>query len=104
MERTETTTTLTVPATFWLDHLDRALRCGETCPDQDKHQNAEGEEYFGIRTKSGYKVTLNRSDLNELLSDADYYASQGTAVFGPEALGLISSARATVTRIRKARQ
>ena len=91
------TESFAVPKRFWEDHIDRGCRCADrpACPDRNRHQ-AETE----WRTKDGrYLVNLTAGDANELASDADYYASQGVAVFGREALGLVHSARATLARL-----
>ena len=92
------TRTLTVPARFWQDHLERACRCGESCPDKEAHEDDDG-----TRVSDGIRVTLNDVDFNELLSDALFY-SDAVQMMGPEYIGLQSSARATVQRIQKAKE
>lgn len=80
-----------VPKRFWEDHVDRACRCHERCPDRDIHE----EEGYGPVKGGKYELELSDLDRQELFSDAWHYWVSGTAVYGPEALGLISSARAT---------
>lgn len=86
---------IVVPKRFWIDHVDRACRCSEECPDRDVHER----EGYGTPTGKGFLVDLTPVDLAELKSDARHYALSGTSVFGPEAVGLIRSARATLDRI-----
>lgn len=89
------TTTYIVPARFWEDHVDRGCRCDERCPSREAH-DAEG---YGTRTSRGWRVELSDLDRDELLSDARHYVEMGTASYGPEMIGLISSARATLRRL-----
>ncbi len=79
-----------VTARFYEDH------CGRT-------DGADLYERVTRTTKSGtVTVMLTADEAADLLSDAEHYASEGTATFGPEYLGLVSSARATARRLRKA--
>ena len=89
-------TTTNVPRAFWIDHVERALRCGETCPDRDRHQ----EETTWPETSRGYDVELSDADRFELLSDARHY-SDYTTWGSHEGIGIQSSARATVKRLEK---
>lgn len=71
--------TLQVPRRFWDDHCERlSPQCEEI----------EGKRYSTI--------TLNDEQLEELLSDAVYYA-EGWPDDAPR--GLVISARATVNRV-----
>jgi hypothetical protein len=98
-----TTTTYRLPKTFWQDHVDRGCRCAETCPDRDRHENeGDGYAFAGRETRDAYFVPLTDADAAELLSDARHY-SDATQWMGPDAIGLQSSARATVRGIEKAR-
>lgn len=92
-----TTETLSLPKRFWEDHVDRACRCDEHCPDRDTHE----EEGYGTLLKGRYQVTLTPLDRQELFSDAWHYWTSGTAVYGPEAIGLIASARATAKLVHR---
>lgn len=78
----------TAPERFWQDHCDRS-------DDLDALQEAE------VRgTSKGIVVRLTPDQLSELESDAEFYADMGVSEFGWEYAGLISSARATVKRIK----
>lgn len=73
---------ITIPQRFYDDHVERDLPAGdEVC-----------------RNRSGVTVSVDDGELAELLDDAKYYAGK----YGPEniSMGLKSSARATVQRIR----
>lgn len=81
-----------LPKKFIEDHDDRNLL-----------RRADGSEMGEIislddvvvkQTKSHYIVNLTIEQANELMSDADYYATPG--VIDPSLFGLCSSARATV--------
>lgn len=91
------TTTYIVPKAFWEDHIERACRCAESCPDREIHSE---EDTYGVLTSKGYRVELNEVDLAELISDARHY-SNVTQWSSPENIGLQSSARATVRRLTK---
>jgi len=77
-----------LPETFYGDHRDRALPAGQILESSRK----------------GVLVFCNKAELSEIMSDAKHYSEMGTAAFGMESLGLVSSARATVNRIRKMRK
>jgi hypothetical protein len=89
------TITITVPARFWEDHLDRGCRCHEACPDRAEH---EGDGGYGTLTSKGYRVELTGIDAQELASDARHY-SNAVQMMGSDYIGLQSSARATVRRL-----
>jgi hypothetical protein len=81
----------TAPERFWQDHIDRS-------------NNPEALEEAEVRaTSKGIVVRLTEDQLGELDSDAEFYAYMGVAEFGFEYAGLISSAKATVARIKKLR-
>ena len=73
-------TTVTVPFTFWDDHLQRE------CVD---------DHYEAVRKGNRITVTLSDRDLADLLSDADYYADD------PEFDALGKSARRTKNALIK---
>ena len=77
------------PIAFWEDHINRS-------DDADALRATEVE-----RIKIGMCVLLTAEQLNELESDAEFYADMGVAEFGWEYAGVVSSARATVKRIKK---
>ena len=79
----------TAPERFWQDHCDRSN-------DIDALQAAEVRA-----TSKGIVVRLTQEQLSELESDAEFYSYMGVGEFGFEYAGLISSAKATVARIRK---
>ena len=70
-----------VPPRFWDDHVGRACL---------------GHVVDGAAAGSKVRVWLRPCDRAELLSDARHYATSGTADFGADFLGVVSSARATV--------
>jgi len=76
--------TLTVPSKFYYDHRDRDLPSGKVI-----------KEYANGKVK----VVLSHSELNDLLSDAEYYAECADQ-FGTEYQGLCKSAKATVKAIQ----
>ena len=80
---------LVAPIAFWEDHINRS-------DDPDALRAAEVE-----RIKIGMCVLLTAEQLSELESDAEFYADMGVAEFGWEYAGVVSSARATVKRIKK---
>jgi hypothetical protein len=84
-----------VPARFWEDHVERACRCAEDCPE--RRGAHEGD--YGFKTTKGYLVKLTALDASELRSDALYYSDVVRWTGAPEHLGLQSSARATVKRL-----
>ena len=91
--RSETMTTFTydLPKRFIDDHLSRT---DQACWDGfDWDANVR-------ETKTAYRITLTDDQASELLSDAEFYADMGVKEYGPEFLGLISSARATAKRLR----
>ncbi len=88
--------TFDTPARFWEDHLERACRCAEDCPDQEAHAATQHD----IPMVSGrYRVTLSALDANELMSDARHYSDYASWGGDSSGIGLQSSARATVTRL-----
>lgn len=93
--------TFHVPARFWQDHIERACRCGDDCPDKEEHQTtAQTVGSTGGRMRNGrYVVTLNAIDANELLSDARHYSDYTSWGDPYQGIGLQSSARATVARL-----
>jgi hypothetical protein len=78
----------TAPERFWQDHCDRSN-------DYEALQQAEVRA-----TSKGIVVRLTKEQLSELESDAEFYSYMGVREFGFEYAGLISSAKATVARIR----
>lgn len=76
---------VTLPATFWTDHVDRDLPCG------------------AIVSSNGRSVTVEctPAELSELESDARYYASSG----GPDMVdrSITRSAKATIAAIERFR-
>jgi hypothetical protein len=78
------TTVVTVTPAFYDDHVGRDCRPGEVLK----------------RTKSTVTLKVDAATYNDLLSDAIHYTD--AAEWGSEYLGLASSARATVKRLRKA--
>lgn len=79
------TYTLRIGKTFFDDHLDRELL----------------DEFFTIKTtKVTYLVRLWESDALELLSDANYYATE-SAYMGSEYRALGQAAKATAAAIIK---
>ena len=81
---------ISLPPRFFDDHLDRDLVTKSGTLDEMKVRE----------TKRQIVVRLHRDDIEELLDDADYYATSMGSV-GFEELGIISSARATVNAIKK---
>lgn len=81
----------TAPERFWQDHCDRS-------DDIEALQEAEVRA-----TSKGIVVRLTEQQLDELESDAEFYAYMGVREFGFEYAGLIASAKATVARIKKYR-
>ena len=79
-----TAKTYRIPPRFYLDHVARG--CGET-----------GKIVHS--TKNYLIVELDRQALDDLTSDALYYV-ECADTFDPPLTGLISSARATLRRIR----
>ena len=78
-----------VPATFASDHVDRELPSGELIKSTDKL----------------WTVGCNENELIEWYSDADYYSDPAIVASmrsscGPGIIGLQSSARATLKRLR----
>ncbi len=82
-------TELWLPATFWADHVNRS---------NDYEPLVAAEVDAG---KRGILVRLTDEQLSDLASDADYYVYCGSEM-GSEYFGLVSSARATLGRLRKA--
>lgn len=79
-------TTITIPPRFYYD----TAYC-----DCFAHEHV-------VETKGKrITVTLPADDLAELLDRAKHYVDMGVDAFGPEHLGLISSARATINAIKK---
>lgn len=82
---TSTTHTIKVPKSFWADHKDRDCVTTEV----------------EVRTlKSHYVLTMQTSELLELLSDANHYAESAND-YGFDMQWLVSSARATRAAIIK---
>lgn len=82
---TNTTHTIKVPKSFWDDHKDR------DCVDTEVE----------VRTLTKhYVLTMQTSELLELLSDANHYA-ESAGEYGWDAQWLVSSARATRAAIIK---
>jgi hypothetical protein len=75
--------TLIVPERFYTDHVGRGLPAGEAIG----------------RVSSGIVVEFDRAGFADLLDDARFYVEMGVSEFGPDLLGLISSARATVRKL-----
>lgn len=78
-----------VPATFASDHVDRELPSGELIKSTDKL----------------WTFVCNENELIEWYSDADYYSDPAIVASmrsscGPGIIGLQSSARATLKRLR----
>ena len=75
-----------IPTMFWNDHY---WRCGE---------------YGKSKViKSGSKLTTVRLDQeawDNLLGDADYYATQGFSAFSQDFRGIVMSAKATLRRMQ----
>ncbi len=76
-----------LPHYFYGDHVSRDLPAGWIVRETKKHVFVE----------------LTTLDYNELLSDADFYWDQRQAFMDsdPGSLGLVTSARATATALRK---
>ena len=71
-----------LPPKFYWDHRSRELPSGEVVKETSRHVH----------------VRLTDEERDELLSDAEYYVSDGKYMSVEQ--GLISSARATVKRLR----
>jgi hypothetical protein len=87
---------IVVPARFWDDHRER-----ETEEEIMRHGNLPESilsRELGT-TSAGVKVDISERMLDELISDATYYAEEMDAAYCP--LGLILSARATLRRLEK---
>lgn len=78
--------TYRLPPTFYEDHTARDLPAGNVVRE----------------TKQHVYVSLDAAEFAELLSDASHYSTPG--MYGPEYLGLVSSARATVRALVAAGQ
>jgi hypothetical protein len=78
--------TISVPTLFWNDHYDR---CGE-----------EGKAKVIKRGSKLTTVQLDQAAWDNLLGDADYYATQDFGVWGSDLRGLIGSARTTLRRMQ----
>jgi len=78
--------TLRIPERFYRDHADRDLPSGRIVSE----------------TSKGLVVELDPEAFKDLLSDAQFYVDMGVGAFGPEFLGLISSARATIKALEEA--
>ena len=79
--------TLNLPATFASDHCERDLPCGIVL--------REGNRFW--------KVKVNRSELDEWESDADFYADR--IGFDPDFdHNITRSARSTLERIKKVKE
>jgi hypothetical protein len=75
-----------VPARFWDDHESRDL--------------ADGAEFIS-KAGGGYRIAFTQAALDELKSDADFYATGFTYEDGAEIRGLIASAKATLRHLAK---
>jgi hypothetical protein len=71
-----------IPHRFYTDHMERGLEAPKVLRWYSTHLIIDGED----------------PAVDELLSDAEYYATPG--IFEPEYAGLASSARATVKAIQ----
>lgn len=78
------TTTYTLPLTFVLDSLSRDLNIGTLISSNKKHAKVEATE----------------EQINELLSDAEYYASEAKYL-GADFRSICQSAKSTVAAILK---
>ena len=87
--------TYTIPGTFFEDHMSRFYGEG---PWQGHDRDTE------IWTRKGVTISMTDEQASELLADAKFYVSMGVSEFGPEYLGLISSARATVKSLTRQMQ
>ena len=76
--------TIELPPIFYEDHVNRAL---------------PGGTVIGT-SRTGLMIHCTDKDLDEIESDAKHYAWLGTEELGKEYAGLVSSARATVRRIK----
>ena len=74
-----------VPRVFFEDHSSRCI----------------GRDVVSRSTSRGIVVELEGREVADLLSDADYWSTEWVDYDSPSALGLGSSARATVKAIRK---
>lgn len=74
-----------VPRVFFGDHCSRCL----------------SRDVVTRSTSKGLTVELEGREVADLLSDADYWSTEWVDYDSPSALGLGSSARATVNAIRK---
>lgn len=76
--------TVVLPSVFFDDHAHRDLPHG-----------------FEVgRSKAGVEILADHDTLNEILSDARHYVGLGVVELGWEYAGLVSSARATVKRLK----
>ena len=91
----------TIPRVFFDDHINREL------PPFSQEIYGLPEGTIVKSTKSTYTVLLTSDEADELLSDADYYSDPVIARDmmdgNRQMIGLISSARATVKRIKAQR-
>jgi hypothetical protein len=102
MTTTETTfATLTVPAKFFLDHDKRA--CVQDTPAEPawscKNCGYQHPAYVLKHTGNRVTVNLHPLDVDDLLSDAIYYADD--LDLGEDFRGLVASARATAVAMMK---
>ena len=89
----QTPTTYTVSTEFWYDHADRF----EGCEDGDDGLGGNTQNVSKVLVK----VSLTQAQAHNLLGDADHYSGMG-AELGHDFRGLVSSAKATAKRLRKA--
>jgi hypothetical protein len=75
-----------LPRVFYFDHVSRDL------PEQ-------GATRVVSETKRDVTVSMDAAAYDDLLSDAEHYATPDQ--FGAEFFGLVSSARATARRLRE---
>ena len=75
-----------IPTMFWNDHQER---CGE-------YGKAKVIK-FGVKLTT---VSLDQEAWDNLVGDADYYATQGFDVWSQDLRGIVMSARATLRRMQ----
>ena len=93
--------TVRVPKRFIEDHSDRMLI--RVADGSDYGKPARVADVLVRELKYHYIVSLTDAQASELLSDADYYRDGGGGGMDmKEALGLISSAKATYNALIKA--
>lgn len=83
--------TIQIPTIFWNDHYER---CG------DESGTVEVLK-LGTRLTT---VRLDAGSFDDLFSDADYYATQSIDVWCYDMRSIVSSARATLRRLKATNQ